>query len=466
MSSSSIVCAGCGAAASQDEPYPFRCAKGRPGDDIDHVMTRVLDRARVSFPQEEDEPNPFVLYRALFHSYHVALAHGMTDEDYVDLVRRIDKEVAGVDGTGFTVTPFERGEELSSWLGFSSGGVWVKDETGSVSGSHKARHLMALLILLDVVERVGLAREGGRDLAIASCGNAALAAAVVARAGGRTLQVFVPTWGDPNVIARLKELRANVNVVPRQDGIAGDPTYRELQRAIAGGALPFTCQGSQNGLAIEGGMTLGYELASQLAQSGATLDRIFVQVGGGALASATIQGLREAKALGVLEKMPRLHAVQTAGGYPLKRAYERLVERIMDAMRAEGGAASEGERAELIAAGFDEPAVQDALAYAAHHRSEFMWPWEEAPTSIASGILDDETYDWMAVVRGMFQTGGWPITVTEETLSEVNHAARETTGIDVDHTGSAGLAGLFKLTREGLVRPAENVGVLFTGIRR
>ena len=66
----------------------------------------------------------------------------------------------------------------------------------------------------------------------------------------------------------------------------------------------------------------------------------------------------------------------------------------------------------------------------------------------------------------MFQTGGWPITVTEETLSEVNHAARETTRIDVDHTGSAGLAGLFKLTREGLVRQAENVGVLFTGIRR
>jgi threonine synthase len=464
---SSIVCAGCGATAPRDEPYPFRCPEARPGDDIDHVMTRVLDRSQVTFPDDDEEPNPFVRYRTMFHSYHLALAHGMSDEDYLDLVRRIDKEVASVDGRGFTVTPFGRSGELSSRLGFSTGGgVWVKDETGSVSGSHKARHLMGLLIHLEVVERVGLANGADRDLAMASCGNAALAAAVVARAGGRTLRVFVPTWGDPEVIARLKELRANVNVVRRKDGVSGDPTYHELQRAIEGGALPFTCQGNENGLVIEGGTTLGYELASQLAQAGATLDRVFVQVGGGALASAMIQGLGEAKELGAVESMPRIHTVQTAGGHPLKRAYERLVNRITGALGEEAEGAGEEGRAELIATRLDEPAVQDALAYAVHHRSEFMWPWEEAPTSIASGILDDETYDWAVVVRGMLETGGWPLTVTEETLIEVNDAASQNTGTDVDHTGSAGLAGLFQLRQKGIVQPIENVGVLFTGVRR
>src|SRR5206468_8683821 len=115
---------------------------------------------------------------------------------------------------------------------------------------------------LEVVDRIGSAMAGERDLAIASCGNAALAAAVVARAGDRKLQVFVPTWGDPAVIARLKELGANVNVVAREEGVPGDPTFHALQRAVADGALPFTCQGNENGLAIEGGMTLGYELAS------------------------------------------------------------------------------------------------------------------------------------------------------------------------------------------------------------
>jgi threonine synthase len=323
---------------------------------------------------------------------------------------------------------------------------------------------MGLLVYLEVVERVGMAMAGEPDLAIASCGNAALAAAMVARAGDRTLQVFVPTWGDPKVIARLEELGATVNVVPRQEGVPGDPTYHALQRAIAGGALPFTCQGNENGLAIEGGMSLGYELASQLGEEGASLDRLFVQVGGGALASAVIQGLREARDLGALASIPRINTVQTAGGYPLKRGYDRLAVRIVDRLGLAD--AEDARRADRIASRFGSPAVQDELGYVAAHRSEFMWPWEEEPKSIAHGILDDETYDWLAVVRGLLETGGWPITVSEETLIEANSLARAATGIDVDHTGSSGLAGLLQLEGEGLVGSGESVGVLFTGVRR
>jgi threonine synthase len=462
---SSIVCAGCGAEASPEEPYPFRCPNASSGDDVDHVMTRVLDATRARFPFGDGDPNPFVRYRQLFHSYHVALAHGMSDDDYVDLVRRIDKEVAGADGTGFTITPFGRSEGIGERLGFEpDAGVWVKDETGNVSGSHKARHLMGLLVYLEVVERVGLAMAGESDLAIASCGNAALAAAVVARAGDRTLQVFVPTWGDPKVIARLEELGATVNVVPRQDGVPGDPTYHALQRAVADGALPFTCQGNENGLAIEGGITLGYELASQLGEEGGSLERLFVQVGGGALASALIQGLREARDLGALDSMPRIHTVQTAGGYPLKRGYDRVAGRIVNRLGLDDS--DEARRADRIASRFGSPAVQGELRYAAAHRSEFMWPWEEEPKSIAHGILDDETYDWLAVVRGLLETGGWPITVSEEALIEANSLARAATGIDVDYTGSSGLAGLVQLEGEGLIGSDESVGVLFTGVRR
>jgi hypothetical protein len=46
--------------------------------------------------------------------------------------------------------------------------------------------------------------------------------------------------------------------------------------------------------------------------------------------------------------------------------------------------------------------------------------------------------------------------VGETTLEEANRLARKTTGIDVDYTGSAGLAGALQAgDREGLV--------LFTG---
>ena len=95
-----------------------------------------------------------------------------------------------------------------------------------------------------------------------------------------------------------------------------------------------------------------------------------------------------------------------------------------------------------------------------------MWPWEAEPRSIAHGILDDETYDWLAVVRGMLETGGEPVVVSEAMLREANVLARSATGIAVDHTGSAGLAGLLQLLREGRVGRGETVAVIFSGAAR
>ena len=86
--------------------------------------------------------------------------------------------------------------------------------------------------------------------------------------------------------------------------------------------------------------------------------------------------------------------------------------------------------------------------------------------SIAHGILDDETYDWLAVVEAMLATGGRPVVVDEDRLAEANALARAATGIDVDVTGSAGLAGLLDLHAAGEIGPDERVAVLFTGVVR
>jgi threonine synthase len=433
---SRLVCSGCGATPAPKEPYPFRCPNAGRDDDTDHVLRRLLDVSALDFPGADTEPNPFVRYRRLLHSYHLAASGGIGDGEYCALVRRLDDRVAAVDGHGFAATPFRRSAELSRALGLSEqGGVWVKDETGNVSGSHKARHLFGVLVHLEVAERVGLADPSRRpDLAIASCGNAALAAAVVAAAGGRTLRVFVPADADPVVLGRLAELGARVTRCGR-DGLPGDPAYRRLLWALGEGALPFTCQGNLNGLAIEAGETLGWELVS----SGTTLDRLVVQVGGGALASACIHALAEAVELGALAGSPRIDTVQTEGAWPLRRAF--------DAVAARGGNAQ-------------------AVRYASRHRSAFMWPWEQEPRSIAHGILDDETYDWLAVVEGMLATRGRSVVVDEETLANANALARHATGIDVDHTGSSGLAGLLALRAAGELEVDERVAVLFTGAVR
>jgi len=366
------------------------------------------------------------------------------------MVRALDHAVAALDGHGFRTTPVVRAASIAEQIGsLVPGDVWIKDETGNVSGSHKARHLMGVMLELRVAEAVaGL--DPTRPLAIASCGNAALAAAVVARAADRRLLVFVPPHAEPPVLARLADLGAVVEVCPRAPGQAGDPSYLRLQAAIDGGAVPFTCQGSENGLIVEGGATLGWELIDQLAEHGAHLDRLIVQVGGGAFAAAQALAFEEAAAAGIIPRSPRLDTVQTTGGWPLSRAFDRVVARL---------GSTTGERLDLGPHG-------DALAEVAHRRSAYMWPWDVEPVSIASGILDDETYDWFAVVRAMLASGGRPVIVDEATLIEANSLGRGATGIDADHTGTAGLAGLLQLARDGHLAPGEQVAVIFSGIRR
>jgi len=129
-------------------------------------------------------------------------------------------------------------------------------------------------------------------------------------------------------------------------------------------------------------------------------------------------------------------------------------------------ALDEQARADGFAAHFDAPAVREELRHAATHRSEFMWAWEDEPESVAHGILDDETYDWMAVVTGMLATGGYPVVVDEDMLRGANGIAWGATDIDVDHTGSSGLAGALELGRRGAIGHDERIVVLFTGARR
>jgi threonine synthase len=433
-----MECSGCGATVDAAVTLPFRCPDAVDGDDIDHVLVRS-----VSEPGAVDaaQRNPFIRYRHRILAYHLALRHGLADADFCGLVEDLDNAVARVDGRGFRVTPFAPVPALAERCGVPPGGaLWVKDETANVGGSHKARHLMGVMIYLRVVEHMGLPVADGlrrRRLAIASCGNAALAAAVVARAADWPLDVFIPPDAGEAVTGRLGELGAHCHAVGRAPGQTGDPCFHAFRHAVGNGSLGFGVQGSETGLAIEGGQTMGWEMAEALNQAGTGLDMLFVHVGGGALATACHRGLEE----GSIASMPRLFTVQTEGAYPLRRAFERFVAK-----------ARPGD-------------LDGALRMAARNRCQFMKPWPEEPKSVAHGILDDETYDWLALVEGMAQTGGDALVAGESSLREANAIAREATGIAVSHTGSAGLAGLVDLFRDGGVKKVT-CAVLFTGAER
>jgi len=270
--------------------------------------------------------NPFVRYRTLLDSYRAATRHGWSDGEYVALVERLDEAVAGVEGHGFAVTPLTKAPALGAAVGLSGSRLWVKDETCNVAGSHKGRHLFGLMLHFAIDQE-----DAERELVIASCGNAALAAAVVARAQERRLRVFIPTDAPPSVVDRLEQLGARAVVCTRVPGEHGDPCYRRFRQAVDAGALPFSCQGTDAPHTIDGGRTIALDLAEQLCdlhRSRVHLDRVFVQVGGGALAAACALGFTDAVRMRWLDGMPRLHTVQTHGAAPLARAWMLLRDRM------------------------------------------------------------------------------------------------------------------------------------------
>ncbi len=369
-----------------------------------------------------ESENAFVRFRRLSHTWHVAMAGGISDSEYLAIVANLSERLAEVDGDAPSVTPLRYSEQLAAL---------VKNETVNVSGSHKGRHLIGTALHLEVADRLG-ANTRASTLAIASCGNAALAAAVVANAAGRKLRVFIPPEASQAVVKRLTDLGAERVICERRESDPpGDPCYLRFVEAVRDGALPFSCQGGDNALALVGGQTLGWELVEQTLEAPAS--DVYIQIGGGALASSTIQAFSMAQQAGIVDALPRFHAVQTKNAHPLVRAWGLLVR--------------------------NKASTRDAR----EQRAKYMWPWESAPESIAGGILDDETYDWLSILGGLEASGGDAMTVSEDELRLAHERATET-GIAVCTTGSSGLAGLLAARSRGAT--PERPLVLLTGIER
>ena len=380
------------------------------------------------------DANPFVAFQRYLAWDAFAASLGLEFELRTKIIRDLDDAVAKVAGTGFRMTPFLRNEELSKSLRFTEqGGVWIKDETHNVAGSQKARHLFAQLLHLIAVEHVGRApwrsQSERPQLAIASCGNAAIAASTLARAVNWPIQVFVPEHADAATIKILNSLNANtVRCARVSTDPPGDPCVYRFREAILSGAIPFGVQGPENAWCLDGGRTIGWEMAV-VAENlpGSLMSRMFVQAGGGAFVACAAAGFFAGAT------KPKVHAVQTQGCAPLARAFKIA--------QSSGGARNAGDR-----------------------WTQCMWPWESTPVSLADGILDDETYDWIGACNAMADSDGYPVVATEAQVHESYALAHRVTNIDVSPTGAAGLAGLLAIRQE--IADDERVIVIFSGVRR
>ena len=206
-----LTCSGCGESVDGSARPRFKCpgAAAASTSAADHVLmpATALNSSDLkalaqlaSTPEDALPPSPFLKYRSLLYPYRVAISNGWTDTQYCSIVSDLDAKVAAHDGVGFRRTPLHFSEKLNAF---------VKDESVNVAQSHKARHLfnvMTYLLVLNEKNTIGSLKE--RRLAVASCGNAGLAAATIAAAADWPIDVCIPDDASPAIVSKLKALRS------------------------------------------------------------------------------------------------------------------------------------------------------------------------------------------------------------------------------------------------------------------
>jgi threonine synthase len=171
---------------------------------------------------------------------------------------------------------------------------------------------------------------------------------------------------------------------------------------------------SINPFRLEGQKTIVLELLLQLGWQ--SPDWIAVPAGNLGNTAAFGKALREAKALGLITKVPRIALVQASGAAPFATAF------------AEDFAVRRRVRAETVA------------------------------TAIKIG----DPASWDRAVRAIRETNGVVLAVSDAEILEAK-AVIDASGVGCEPASAASVAGVRRLVAEGTIRPGEQVVAVLTG---
>jgi threonine synthase len=253
-----------------------------------------------------------------------------------------------------------------------------------------------------------LARRA-RIVACASTGNAASSLAGAAASVGLRSVIFVPRAAPEPKIAQLLIFGARVI---RVDG-SYDQTWEMCQRACARHGW-YNRNAAVNPSLVEGKKTCGLEIGEQA--QGDVPDWVAVSVGDGCTIAGTWKGLVEMRALGLIDRLPRMLGVQAEGARPL-----------VDAFR-------EG---------------RDVVPGPAR--------------TLADSINVGHPRNWRKALRAVRESGGAFVAVPDEAIVDAMRAAGRLAGVFGEPAGVAGLAGIRKAVEDGIVGRREAALAVVTG---
>ena len=296
-------------------------------------------------------------------------------------------------------TPLLHRVALDRWSGVER--LLLKHEGHNPTGSFKDRGMT-----VGVTQAM---RIGATAVACASTGNTAASLAAYAAQAGLPALVLVPRDGVPTgKLAQALAYGAKTLLV-RGDF---DDCLRLVEEASE--QLGVYLLNSINPFRIEGQKTIILELLQQLSWE--SPDWIIFPAGNLGNTAAFGKALREARSWGLIDRLPRLAAVQAAGAAPFARSFaEGFVER---------------------------------------HRVK------AATVATAIKIGNPASYD--RAVVAIRETNGVVLSVPDAELLEAK-AAIDASGVGCEPASAVSLAGLRQLVRSGEVKPTEQVVAVLTG---
>ncbi|MDP1827799.1 MAG: threonine synthase [Archangium sp.] len=294
-------------------------------------------------------------------------------------------------------TPLVSARRLGEELGVPK--LHLKNDGQNPSGSLKDR--ASFLVTAEAL------RLKEQRVVCASTGNAASALAAVCASAGVEALIFVPEKAPRAKLVQM--VLSGARVVP----VRG--TYDDAFKL----SLEFTAKRSglnrntaYHPLTIEGKKTVSLEIAEQL-----TPDAVFVSAGDGVILAGVHKGFSDLLRLGVIDKLPKLFAIQAEKSDAIHRYVET-------------GTYSDAA---------DPKTIADSIS-----------------------VTCPSNAHWAR--RAVLESKGATLTVTDEEILDAQARLAAKTGVFTEPAGAAAFAGLVKLQASSRALPKDaTVVVIATG---
>jgi threonine synthase len=308
-------------------------------------------------------------------------------------------------------TPLYPAERLGQSIGLRN--LYLKDDTVNPSASSKDRaSAFAVLRALD---------SGAETVAVASTGNAGSSLACVAAAAGIQAVVFVP---EDAPVAKLTQALSFGATVLAVRGNYDDAFELCLSAADKFGW--FNRSTGINPFTREGKKICAWEIWASL--DGGVPDRIVVPTGDGNLLSAMWKGWCELKAVGLIDRLPKIDCAQSSASAAINRTVHRI------------------RNSESTNVQWSEVDVESVNA-----------------STVADSISVDRPRDGLAAVRAIVESGGEAITVPDDDILAAIPEMASLSGVFPEPAAAAPWAAVKQMVSDGKIEPDELVVCLVSG---